>query len=225
MIVALVIAGAIVAGFDWRIVAVAGLVAVQPVSVIALAAAWAAVAAFRRWRRTAVDPADEAAFFGALAAELRAGASLRVALAEAAARVPDLATTEIVRRATAGLPLDTLGPLVEAAFPANGRVAAPAFALAGMTGARAAGLFETLAARAGHASELRRERRALTAQARLSALVVGVAPLLFALLLLGGGRGAALFQHGFAGYAVLGAGLGLEVLGLAIVFVMLRRAR
>jgi len=58
----------------------------------------------------------------------------------------------------------------------NGRLAAAAFRLASSTGGKVAGLFHSLAARAADVGRLERERRALTAQARASAWVVGSLP-------------------------------------------------
>ena len=78
------------------------------------------------------------------------------------------------------------GRRCRAALPVNGRLAAAAFRLAAVTGGRVAALFHTLAARAAEVGRLNRERRALTAQARASAWVVGGVPL--ALLAAAGGR-------------------------------------
>jgi Flp pilus assembly protein TadB len=113
---------------------------------------------------------------------------------------------------------------VEAQLPENGRLAAAAFRLSGWSGARVADTFDGLATRAAATAELARERRAATAQARLSAVIVGVAPLVFTVLLMITGRGAGLLSSGALGQLILGLGLGLELTGLVAVAVIVRRA-
>lgn len=159
-----------------------------------------------------------------MAAELRSGASLRSALEEAAHRVPQIELGRPVRLAAAGMPMTEVAETVEAQLPANGRLAAAAFRLSDWSGARVADTFEGLAERAAATAELARERKAATAQARLSALIVGVAPIIFTVLLVATGRGAGLVAYGGLGWLVLGVGLGLEVIGLVVVAVIVRRA-
>jgi tight adherence protein B len=186
-------------------------------------AVWGVVAAVRR-RRSRFSPDDEATYFRALSAELRAGASLRHAIGEALHRVPTLSLGNATRYAEAGVPMSEIADIVEDRFPENGRLAAAAFRLSGWSGARVADTFESLADRAAASAELVRERRAATAQARLSALVVGIAPIVFAALLFATGRGSALVAHGTVGFLVLGCGLALELVGLVVVATIMRRA-
>jgi Flp pilus assembly protein TadB len=81
----------------------------------------------------------------------------------------------------------------------------------------------TLAARADDIGTLARERRALTAQARLSAWIVGGAPLgLLAILAVTGRLGGLLGDP--VGRFVLGVGLALEFAGAATVVLMVRRS-
>ena len=203
---------------------------------IAVLAAFFLVAAPRRlrWprpvapriksRRDRTKPADEVALLNGLAAELRAGASLRMALTAAADRVPTLDLARAIRLAGAGMsPVDLADELAHA-LPINGRLVGAAFRLAATSGARSAAMFEQLALRAAEAGELMRERRSLTAQARLSAGVVGGAPIAVAFLLLTTGRAQALLDAGPLGYAIVMVGLGLELVGLAAVAAVLRRA-
>jgi Flp pilus assembly protein TadB len=109
-----------------------------------------------------------------------------------------------------------------AALPYNGRLAGAAFRLAATTGARAADVFAALAARAAATGELQRERRVLTAQSRLSALVVGGAPLVLGGLVLGAGNGGSLLAAGSPGRGVVALGLALELAGLAVIWAMAR---
>ena len=89
------------------------------------------------------------------------------------------------------------------------------------------GQAEALAARVrvliGLSEELRREVAAATAQARLSAIVVGGAPALLTLGLMVRGTLATLLSTG-AGITVLCTGLALQLLGMALVAALSRRA-
>lgn len=223
MLTAVLLAGALAVGISPVVIAIAAVAAFEPRLVLVGAAAWGAVTALRR-RTARVAPDDEATLFRAMAAELRSGASLRGALAEAAHRVPHMELDQSVRRAAAGMPMSDIADSVETKLPSNGRLAAAAFRLSDWSGARVADTFEGLAERAAATADLARERKAATAQARLSALIVGLAPLVFTALLVATGRGAGLIAHGGLGWLVLVVGLGLETAGLFIVALIVRRA-
>ncbi len=223
MLTAVLLAGGLALGISPVIIAIAAAAAIEPRLVLAGAAIWGVIAALRR-REARVTPDDEATLFRAMAAELRSGASLRTALAEAADRVPQIRLARPVRFAAAGMQMTEIAEAVEAQLPENGRLAAAAFRLSDWSGARVADTFDGLAERAAATAELARERRAATVQARLSALIVGVAPLAFAVLLVATGRGTGLVAHGGLGRLMLGIGLGLEMLGLITVAVIVRRA-
>ncbi|MEA2023897.1 MAG: hypothetical protein U9N79_06350 [Actinomycetota bacterium] len=223
MLVTVLLAGGLALGISPVIIAIAAVAAIEPRLVLVGAATWGVVTAIRR-RAKRVTPDDEATLFRAMAAELRSGASLRSALAEAAHRVPQVQLDRPVRFAAAGMQMAEIAEAIQVQLPENGRLAAAAFRLSDWSGARVADTFDGLAERAAATAELARERRAATAQARLSALIVGVAPLAFTLLLMVTGRGADLAARGGLGWLVLGVGLGLEMLGLVIVAVIVRRA-
>lgn len=224
MLLAVLLAGAIVAGSHPMVIAVGVSAALHPGGFLAAAAVWAVVHRYRRRGAGRLQPGDEVAFLHALASELRSGSSLRSAVDAAAASASRLGLEKAARLATAGLPASQVAVAVAEALPVNGRLVGAAFALTAATGARAADVFEALALRAAEAGELVRERRAVTAQARLSALVVGLAPLGFAVLMLAGGRGAVLIEAGPVGVAALVVGFGLQLAGLAIVWWMLQGA-
>ncbi|MEA2010811.1 MAG: hypothetical protein U9N78_08905 [Actinomycetota bacterium] len=223
MLTAVLLAGGLAVGIPPLVIAVAALAVIEPRLVLAGAAVWGVAAALRR-RPVRVVPDDEATLFRAIAAELRSGASLRSALADAAQRVPRIELDRPVRLAAAGMSMTDVAGSVESQLPANGQLAAAAFRLSDWSGARVADTFEGLAERAATTAELARERKAATAQARLSALIVGVAPLAFTGLLVATGRGAGLVSHGGLGWLVLAVGIGLEVIGLVIVAAIVRRA-
>jgi len=210
----------IAAGAPLVVVAVTALAFWRPLWLLAAAGLWALLA---RRRRRRVGPGDEAAFLQGLAAELGAGAALRSAVVAAAARAPALDLGRACRLAGAGLPAEQVGAALQAALPVNGRLASAAFRLAAATGGKVAGLFHSLAARAADVGRLERERRALTAQARASAWVVGSLPVAVLVMLAATGRAGTLLGDA-AGPFVLALGLGLEAAGVAVVWLMVRRA-
>ena len=209
----------IAAGAPLLVVAVAALAFWRPLWLLAAAGLWALLA---RRRRRRAGPGDEADFLQGLAAELGAGAALRSGVVAAAARAPALDLGRACRLAGAGLPAEQVGAALQAALPVNGRLAAAAFRLASSTGGKVAGLFHSLAARAADVGRLERERRALTAQARASAWVVGSLPVAVLVMLAATGRAGTLLGDA-AGPVVLALGLGLEAAGVAVVWLMVRR--
>ena len=218
--------------------AAAGLAARLPPIPVALVALWAAwplpatavggpallVWFWRKRTRAKPQPPDEAVFCSGLAAELRAGSSLRLALDAAADRTPSADLNAVARMAASGAPVATVANHLEVALPSNGRHAALAFQVAADTGAGAAAVFTRLAVRAARVAELRRERHALTAQARLSALVVGAAPAVAVVVMIAGGRGRIFLDAGPAGVAIASVGLALLIAGLGAVAWMLKAA-
>lgn len=183
--------------------------------------AWVLVSRIRAPGGT--GPADEADFLRGLAAELAGGSSLRSALAAAADRAPALELGRAVRLARAGYPADRIGDEIRRALPLNGRASASAFRLAATTGGGVAGIVASLAARADELGALARERRALTAQARLSAWVVGGAPMAFLAVLAMTGRLGGLVADP-AGRVILLIGVALEAAGAVAVALMVRRS-
>lgn len=218
MLSAAVLALALAAGVPPVVVGVAALAFWRPLWLLAAAGLWAVLARRRRGR---AGPGDEADFLQGLAAELGAGAALRAAVVAAAARAPALDLDRACRLAGAGLPARQVGEALESALPVNGRLASAAFRLASITGGRVAGLFHSLAGRAAEVGQLERERRALTAQARASAWVVGGLPLALLVILTVTGRTGALLEDP-VGPVLMGVGLALEAAGVGIVWLMVR---
>ena len=220
-LIALMIAAAL-AGAPLTLVAVMALVAVSPPAALVAGAGSLLVAAYRRTSGKTHEAVSEAVFCSAIAAELNAGASLRHALATAADGQPGTELATAARAAIAGASSFEVAAHLEGALPDNGRHARLAYELASETGAGAAETFNRLSERATQAADLRRERVSLTAQARLSAFVVGGAPVAIVLLLFLSGRFHLFADAGTAGMAVLGAGLGLMGAGLLTVWLLLR---
>ncbi len=209
-------------GAPMTAVAVIALFAVSPPAALIAGAAASLVAVSRRPSGKARDEVDEAVFCSAIAAELNAGASLRHALATAAHGQPGPELAAAARAAVAGAPSGEVAARLERALPDNGRHARLAYELAGETGAGAAATFNRLSERATQAVDLHRERLSLTAQARLSAYVVGGGPVAIVLLLTVSGRFHLFADAGTPGLAILAAGLGLMGAGLLTVWLLLR---
>lgn len=220
MLTAAVFAVALVAGAHPLLLVAAGAAVLHPAIPLVGAAGWAVYNGLNR-RGEKPSPSDEAGFLRGVAAEVRRGASLRVAVQEAAGRVPRLDLRRAGRLAGAGADAAAIGDAVATALPSNGRLAGAAFRLSSHSGSSAAALFDALAGRAAEAAELAGERRAATAQARLSAGVVGLAPVAFTMLLITLGKGPALTG---AGLAIFVIGFGLELAGLVVIGVILWRA-
>ncbi len=179
---------------------------------------WDSVPVSGWWRRT--ESVDEARFFGSIAAELRAGASLRMALAAASAGSSDDRLRRAHRLALAGAPLGGISETLSA-LPRNGRRARLALRVAAVTGGRSAAVFERLAERAVDDAALAREQRTLTAQARMSAAVVGALPVL-SLLVGGGSRIGRVVATGSGGLLLVVAALAMQVAGGVAVWWMAR---
>lgn len=229
-----------VAGRRWLEVSiispvVALLVAGPGLAVVTAAVAWVApVVAERVARRRAADRLDRLVpdALGQVAASLRAGASLRSALAEAA-----MATAEplggqlaaVVAEAEQGRPLrDALAGWADTAPPAasGARLAATALAIGADAGGGIAQAVDGVAATVRERRQVQAEVVALATQARASAVLLGVAPLGFAALLSASDPAAARFLLGTpVGLACLGAGLALEALGMAWMARITRSAR
>jgi tight adherence protein B len=204
---------------------VALLLAGPALAVVTAVVAWSAPAAAgvvaRRWAADRLDRLVPDAL-GQVAASLRAGASLRGALADAAAATADPLggqLAEVVAEAERGRPLrDALAGWADRAPPAasGARLAATALAIGAEAGGGIAQAVDGVAATVRERRQVQAEVAALATQARASAVLLGVAPLCFAVLLSASDPAAARFLLGTpVGLACLGAGLALEALGVA----------
>lgn len=220
---AAILAFGVLTGLPWLVVAILALGLWQPWLGLAALAILTVAAAGRR--PAALGGHDEAVFHAAVAAELRAGASLRTAIVNATARIPGLSHTAAVRCATIGWPLETVASELATKLVVTGRLLVPAIAVAAAAGGRAAGVFDRLSLRAADEAALHHEIRVATAHARMSAAVVGGLPLVA--LAFGGvtGRLTALLDAGGSGVVVLVVGLALVTAGLAVVAGMVWRHR
>ena len=208
-------------GVPYRHVALVGLSLAHPG--LGLAAGGVGLARHLHRHRTRTSgPAVEARYLRAVADELRGGAALRWAFVDAAARVPELDLRPVLRAAAAGLPMEEVAARLRERLPRLGPLAASAVAVAGLTGAPAAAVFDALGAHADDLVSLEREIRTQTGQARLSAAVVALAPAplaLWSLLRVGAVVGDPLVA------GIVGVGVLLELAGVAVIALMVRRFR
>ncbi len=219
MVMATLLAGALALGMPWPVWSILALGAVRPwVGGVAVAL----LALVGRTRHRAGGRAAEAVYLAGIAAELRAGASLRASLEAAADRVPEMDLGVMVRRARSGADVTSVASALASQLPATGSLIVPATRMAWRSGGRAAAMFDRLALRAADEVAASRERRTATAQARLSAWVVGGLPLVALAFALASGRTEALLAGGPLGVGAMVAGLAMEAIGLAAVIVMSR---
>lgn len=214
MLTAILVAGALGLGPNPLLALFLAIAILRPLWFLAGAALWAAWNVRKRGRERASLPALEAELLRGMAAELEAGASIRDALALGWTRAAELSLGFAVRFAKAGRPAPEVAAQLRSVLPVNGRLVAAAYEIVSDTGARAGGVFASLALRAVEKGELERERRTLTAQARMAAWLVGGLPAAAAVLLAAAGRSPQLTGVGGVltafGAALIGLG-GLAV--------------
>ncbi len=221
MLIAVLAGIGLLAGLPIGLVLAGGLAAIHPAFFLAGIGAWTLVVRVSN-RRASED--REVDFLRAVRSELRAGASVRQAIGSAGPRFPDLELGRAARLAAAGAAAGQVGAELRRNLPDSGLFVASAVDTSERTGAALGPLIGRLIDRAEKLAELRRERRASSAQARLSALVVGVAPVLFTGFLMLSGAVPTPWGAGGALAAVAAVGLSLELAGFAWVVVLLRRA-
>jgi tight adherence protein B len=167
----------------------------------------------RRLRQTQLPSALDR-----LATALRGGSSVPTALIEAGSGLPPPIGPELAalgREADAGRAVaDVLDGWSARNDDAGTRLAATALALANAIGGAPGHAVDGVAATLRERVDLADERRALASQARLSALVLAVAPVGFAVLLAAGnGRASDFLLRSPAGWVCLSAGLALDGIG------------
>lgn len=215
----ILLAAGVAAGVPIPVLAVLAVALLRPWWLLAGVAGWSLVVLFKGDRRR-----SDVVYLQGVAAELRSGASLRQSLVDAAERVPHLDVGAAVRAAAAGRPLADVARRVGAVLGSSGPLAAAAIEVAAAGGGAVAATFDGLAMLAAEEAELAGERRAATAQATLSAVIVGGLPIAYLVYAISTGRLAALLSLGSIGTGIVGVGVGLLGVGLAAVAVMLRRA-
>lgn len=221
MVIVLGLAVGLVLGAPVPALAALGLAVWQPMWALSAVLAWTALTL----ERTGSGPDDaEAAYLQALAGELRAGSSLRHAVSSASSHATGLRLDRAVRLAAAGQPLERVAEALEREMPRMGALAASAVRTAGVTGGKAADVFDALALLATEELGLARERRAATAQTRFSAWIVGGIPVVYLLYAGLSGKLAPLSSAGPVGSVLLAVGSLLLAGGVGLMWGMLRKA-
>lgn len=209
--VILAVAAGVAAGVPFPVLGLLATAWWAPVPALALAAA----GAFSGARRSpGKEPGSEASRIVSLAAELRAGATLRAALGTL--------SPVVGRLAAAGRPVDELVDAVGEALPRHGALVGAVTVLADRIGGSVAPLFEELAVAALEADELDREVRIATAPAYVQGAIVGGLPLVAMVRLVASG---AVSEASGAGTVVaVAVGVALVAAGVVAVAVLVRRA-
>jgi Flp pilus assembly protein TadB len=186
-----------------------------PLGVVAIA-----VGAFIEHRRRRRDVSvDEAGFLRTIATSVSAGSTLRSAVRGGDHHIVAPRTR---RLCDAGASMSKVGRSLESALAYNGATFAAVCSLSEVTGATLAPTLHVLADRATDVADLNRHRRVATAQARFSALVVGLAPL--------GVTAGLIVVRGVPGdgstvaIASMMLGAAMQIVGVAVVFVMASRS-
>jgi len=193
---------------------------------------WSVPTIARRWRTSTKDHRllvdGLPALLENVARGVRSGVSLRQACAESAAGGGPAARglAGAVADAERGQPLaDACTRWAPPAVAPEERLAAGALALAADAGGPQARAVDGVAATLRERRAVAAEIRAHSAQARLSAVVIGVLPAAFLLWALATDRRTAAFLvAGPAGWACLSAGVGLELAGAVWMRRLLRGA-
>jgi Flp pilus assembly protein TadB len=218
VLAALMTAFLVVTGGPWWMGIALGMWMASPSSGLLVIVSGLAVLAVRSFRR-----APQIRLLGCvdiIAAELRAGQSLRHAVATGARESGVPGWEQVEARSLAGLPIEDVG----LAFGDSGVDASrlrAVFAIAASTGGEASVVFDALSASMRQRAMLDRERRMATAQARFSAGVIAGGPLLVLVVLFLTGALGRLLSGGGAGAAVVVVGTALEVVGVGVVVAMI----
>ncbi|NND04433.1 MAG: hypothetical protein HKN91_16780 [Acidimicrobiia bacterium] len=186
--------------------------------IVALVLASVSVFSPKLTRREArADGYDEAAAFEAVAAELKRGASLRHAVA---AVYP---STSISRLALSGQPMSWVAAELVRHSPRRDDLVGAGLQLAASSGASAEQLFVALAERARSDRRLESKKRVLATQARASAVVVALLPIVLGLMLMVTSNTEAITGSAPARTSVL-IGLAMQLAGAALVALISRNA-
>jgi Flp pilus assembly protein TadB len=181
--------------------------------IVGLVAAAACLSVVLRWRNRPVSDGDEGDLLRHLSGRVAAGATIRSAIADTTI---DGIPAGAARLAALGRPMASVGDALVPSLPTNGAAFRGICSFSEHTGAAISSALSALAEQADEATEHARQRRISLAQVKLSAIVVGVVPIAVSLALIVL-RGVP--EPGGAMIVLpMIAGVGLQLLGTAIVF-------
>lgn len=219
----LLVGWGLTAGMDWRLAALVATAILQPWLVAVLLVGLVLVDA-RRVRKQRGGCSEEAHVLLGVAGELRAGQGVRTAIADAGHRSSRLNFHTVRRMVASGASLERISEAVAEAMPVHGALAAAALRVADRTGGRVAEVFDSAAALALEEDELLQERRAATAQARTSAVVVvGIPVLVIVYRILSGGMARSLSASPISAFLTI-SGVTLLGLGIAVMLILIKKA-
>jgi Flp pilus assembly protein TadB len=220
MLLAVLLAGGILVGVPFVIVAGVLLFSVLPAPAALVGVLVIIVANVLARRRTrAASAGGEGDLLRQIAGRVSAGATIRSTIADPTI---DLVPGHARRLAALGVPMEAVAEALVAAFPVNGQSFRAICSFSEHTGAGISAALSVLADRADDASELARERRVALAQVKLSAVVVGLVPIAASVGLVAL-RGVP--EPGGAIIVVpMVVGIALQVVGTAVVFTVASRA-
>ena len=211
VVVGIVVAHAI--GVDVRRVALLAAAVYLPWAV-------AVMVAMVAWRARPDDDHGPSLFCEGVSAELRAGATLRDALATASGSIGSIEPSEL---RTDIAPISEVAAATGALFPTIGEELRLTVLNAARSGSQAADLFDEIGSLAISQSEVKREVRIATAPGRATAMLLVGAPVAYLLTRAGSGGLDRLLESGQQRAAVL-VGLALFGLGAAAAIVVVWRA-
>jgi len=217
---AVLLAGGVLVGMPFVIVASIILFSLLPVPVTLIGVLLIISASIVTRRRTrAASTSGEGDLLRQLAGRVSAGATIRSTISDPTI---DLVPGRARRLAALGVPMDDVAAALIEVLPVNGRAFRAICAFSEHTGARISAALGILADRADDASELAREQKVTLAQVKLSAVVVGLVPIVasIGLVML---RGVP--EPGGPVIVVpMVVGIALQVVGTAVVFTLASRA-
>lgn len=216
MIEHLMLAAAIAAGLPWPVMGALVLTELSPTTALVL---WVGAAVLAR-RHLESQP-EEALLMMSIAGELRAGQSLRGAIAASAGH-PRHARSR--RLAQAGSPIETVAGQLATELPGAGRLLGAVIEVSDRVGGPAAAAFEQLAAVALTEAELKREKRTAVVPALIQASLVGGVPLVLLGVRWADGSVSDSLARGGVETVVVMTGIGLVTVGAGWVGVMVRKA-
>lgn len=218
MLIWAVVAIALVAGAPIPIVGAIAVVGISPVIGTASLAAVSLIYAWWRRKKRRLGQ-SEAGLFREIAGDVAAGSSLREAIRRCES---DLVSPAVRRLCDCGASMVDVGAEIAGALPVNGRRFAALCSMTEQSGSSVVDAIGTFAQGAVAEEQIGQKTRASLAQARMSAWVVGVAPLALTGLVVAS-RGIP--EPGGAPVVVpMAVGAGLELVGTAIVFAVSGRA-
>lgn len=214
---AVVVASLLVVEAPLAVVVVVAVVAVAPVWGLALAIPMGAFHVWRSRSRRSTEH-DAAPFLRSTMADVAAGRTLRQAIADSTSSVVD---DRVRRLCVAGAPMSDVASALAPSLGGAGTAFVGLVHASDVTGGSPVGALATMLDQVEATASLAREQRVAVAQARISAVVVGVVPLLLAVVMVIV-RGVP-EPGGAIVVGVMAIGACLMALGAAVVFAMSQR--